>query len=112
MRAHTQSHEVRIVQCEPERSPGGAELPSFGRYRHEHFVPLSLDVDFPRPGQAGLNLAGRAAAHLAVLERREPVPVKRRIHVRGIRIQALADEEARLPVRVPGCADPADIRGE
>ena len=74
---------------------------------HAHDVPpaFALQLDDVGVGDGGADRRRRPARDLPVLQRGEAVAVHRRVHVRRVGLEALADDHADLAVRIGARAD-------
>src|SRR6266496_2464745 len=75
---------------------------------HKESVALLVDPNTNGPGDIGLNLVGSLAAGRAILKRSQAVAVNSRIHISGVGIETLADQQTRFTVRLFSGAGPAN----
>src|SRR5438132_7574971 len=75
---------------------------------HEESVALLVDPNTNGSGDIGLNLVGSLAAGRAILKRSQAVAVNGSIHISGVGIETLADQQTRFAVRFLPGAWPVD----
>src|SRR6266852_1330567 len=75
---------------------------------HKKSVALLVDPNTNGSGDVGLNLAGSLAAGRTILERGQAVAVDGCIHISGVGVETLADQQTRFAVRLFSGAGPAD----
>src|SRR5467141_2526377 len=108
--AHADPHVKRLLQCDPQ---GSACQMKFAVFLREPQGEVRAALFYPQPrrrGNVGLDFVRDRALLLAILQRSQTAAMQRRVRVRRIGIQALADHEHRFSVFVRALPEKGDVR--